>query len=370
MAARTRREFLKQLGTISVWVATRPVAAAARQAEAPFEVLAVGDSLIWGQGLLEKDKFYKLTADWLGETMFRTRGVNLKVKAHSGSTLKFHKDEAEKYARVGRAEEYFFRPEVNVGFPSVYRQIELAADEYRAAGKGGADLIIAGGGITDMTTSRVFDPNGDDAVLRAGIQKYCRDDLYDVIARAAELHPRAKILVIGYFPAITEYSRSSKLLNAWLEALSFPRPLKFVANNPLGRKIFFEKLRKRAIVRSKIWLEESDRAMRAAVDRLNALHSEQRAWFVASPLTAEDGVEAPKTKLFRMSKGGHVNDPLARSREQDCREALPKLKKETGIVYPVRLCEIAAIGHPDPAGSRAYAEAIKHVLRRLYPDPT
>jgi len=350
-----RRSFLKALSA-SVLGVTLGGPLLLAQTDKPFEFLVVGDSVIWGQGLEEKDKFYSLTADWLRGRM-PSRAVNMKVKAHSGSTLKFHRIEAEKYAKIGRDENFYYKPEVNVGFPSISKQIETASDEYRSEGKT-ADLILIGGGITDITTSRVFDPKGDDNELKREVERYLRDDLYDVLTLAAERNPTARIVVGGYYPVITKYSDSGKLLNAWLEALSFPRLLKFVPNNPLVRPIFFNKLRRRAMERSRLWLETSNACMVEAVTKLNQKLGSERAFFVRSPLTDEHAAEAPNTRLFRMGKGGYVKDAKSRERTRDCREALPKLKRETGIDYPVRLCEVAAIGHPDPAGSRMYADAI------------
>jgi len=359
----TRRDFLKFLAASAVTIVAKPDFIFASARTEPFEFLVVGDSLIWGQGNLEKDKIYTLVADWLRTTAFgRPREVNLKVKAHSGSTLKFHPEEAEKYKKAGRDETYYYKPEVNVGFPSSWKQIEAAADEYRAAGKAGADLIMISGGITDITTSRVFDPKGDDAVLRAEIKKYCEDDMFDVLELAASKNPNATLAVVGYFPAISPKSSESKLLNAWLEALSFPRAFKWVANNPITRPIYFSKLKKRAMQRSKIFLEESNRHLRLAVERINTKFGDHRAVFVESPMTDEHAAEAPNTVLFRMGKGGIVKDNVARERIADCRAALPELKRTTGIDYSIKLCEIAAVGHPDPTGSRMYAEAIKTAI--------
>ncbi len=335
-------------------------------AQRPYQFLVVGDSLIWGQGLQEKDKFYTLTHDWLRSEAFGApREVNLKVKAHSGSTLKFHPDEAEKYRKAGRDETYPYKPEVNVSFPSGLKQIEVASDEYRAEGKTGADLVMITGCITDITTSRVYNPKGDDDELRREVQKYCRDDMYDVIERAAELNPNALIAVVGYFPAIGPNSSNSKLLNAWLEALGTSGFKKSLMNNPIVRPLFFNKLKKRAIERSRIWFDESNKNLSAAVDKLNAKYGKTRAVFVRSPLTEDVAAETPNTKLFRMGKKGVVEDPMAQSRIKDCNDALPKLKAETGIEFPIRLCEIAAIGHPNPIGAKAYAEKIRSVLAPL-----
>ena len=368
MNTETRRDFLKRLGSVSaLLIASRSgLTALAADETRPFEFLVIGDSVIWGQGLEEKDKFYTLTAEWLRNGAFgKPREVNLKVKAHSGATLKFHPDAAEKYKKICRDETYPIKPEVNVGFPSSWKQVEVAADEYRSAGRGGADLIMICGGITDITTARVFDPKGNDDTLRSEIKRFCRDDMFDVLEHAVEKHPNAKLAVIGYFPAVTSKSSSGKILNDWQEALGFPRALKAFVNNPLGRPLFFNKSRARAIQRSTIWYEESNRNLREAVEQINAKYGPRRAVFIWSPLTEDNAVEAPNTLLFRMGKGGVVTDPLALERIKDCRQTLPELKRTADIDYPIRLCEIAAVGHPNPEGSRAYAEAIKTALATL-----
>lgn len=356
----SRRDLLKLLaGTAAAAGLPAPAFSRWSSKAKPYEFLVAGDSLVWGQGLEEKDKFYYLTAEWLRREVFTNgRDVRLKVKAHSGSTLKFQQDEAEKYRIAGREETHPYPPEVNIGMPSVWKQIEVAADEYRRDGVSGADLIMMTGGITDISTAEVLNPNGDMKLLREQIKKHVNGSTYDVLEHAVRLHPNSLIAVVGYFHAITQYSDAKKLFNAWLEVLKFPRALKFVPNNPLGRALFFNKLKRRAVERSRVWHQESSIAQQDAVDRLNAKLGTARAVFIPSPLTEQDAIEAPGTKLFRMRKGGIVDDPVARQRIIDCRISLPELKRSTGIDYPVRLCEAAAIGHPDKAGSRAYADAI------------
>ena len=99
----SRRNFIKLFGVSAAVLATGTGHAFSAFLEADsFDLLVVGDSLIWGQGLDEKDKFYSLVTTWLGnDGLAGKQTVNLKVKAHSGSTLKLHADEAEKYKRAG-----------------------------------------------------------------------------------------------------------------------------------------------------------------------------------------------------------------------------------------------------------------------------
>jgi hypothetical protein len=340
------------------------------QSAKPFELLVVGDSLIWGQGLEEKDKIYTHVANWLRDGGLNgARRVSVKVKAHSGSTVKFHAEDAAAYRKAGRDETFYYKPEVNVSFPSTWKQIEVAASEYKATGSSGADLIILSGCITDITVAKVLDPKGDDALLRQWTKKYCRDDMLDLLEHAARLHPEAVIAVVGYFPMISPKSDGVRLFNGWLEARGTARPAKWLMNNPLTRKLFFQKIGNRAIARSRLWFDESNKHLQAAVDDFNKRNDGSRAVFVKSPLTEENSVEAPNTLLFKMGKRGIPEDPVFLERKADCNAALPELKRITGLVYSVRFCEVAGVGHPNRAGARAYADAVINALPEVLSPP-
>jgi len=358
-----RRELKKALAAALISTLAACPATVFGQPAKPFEFLVVGDSLIWGQGLEEKDKIFTHVANWLRDGgLGGARKVDVMVNAHSGSTLTFHADEAEAFRKAGRDETFYYKPEVNVSFPSTWKQLEVAAKEYKAAGKTGADLILLSGCITDITVAKVLDPKGDDDQLRQWTNKYCHDDMLELLEHGARLHPQAVIAVVGYFPMISPKSNGTRLFNSWLEARGTGRPLKWMMNNGLMRKLYFQKVGNRAIARSRLWLEESNKNIQAAVDDFNKRYSTPRAVFVRSPLTEENSVEAPNTLLFRMGNGGIPEDPVFPERKADCDAALPELKRSTGLVYPVRFCEVAGVGHPNPVGSRKYADAVISVL--------
>ena len=186
--------------------------------------------------------------------------------------------------------------------------------------------------------------------------------MFDVLVHATEIHPKSMIAVVGYFPMLSDKTPGDKLFNSWLESMGFPRVLKPFANNGIVRPILFERLRKKAITRSRIWFEESNKSISAAVDKLNAKYTKPRAVFIRSPITDDTCFETQNSMLFSLGKKGAAADPLYRTRSVDCDRDLPELKRSTGIVYPVHLCEIASVGHPNIAGARAYADAIKTAL--------
>lgn len=368
MTTYSRRQFLARLGAASALVLsggpllTRILAGAGETR--PFEFLVVGDSLVWGGGLREENKFYTLTRDWLQKDVFSgKRPVNMKIGAHSGSTLTLHPEEAAAFAKAGKAErDYDYPPEVNVSFPSVKTQLEIMADEYGENGRGNVDLILLSGGLTDITTAGILDPAGDNDQLKRDIEKYCAGSMLEVLRHAGELYPNALIAVVGYFPILSPKTNTGRLFNGMLEAYGVSGFLKPFLNNPLIRPLAFKKKKKKAIVRSRIWIEQSDIRLREAVDKFNAASAKPRAVFIKGPVTEDTCFETPDTLLIRMGKHGRVDDYLYDQRKVQCDEALPALKNATSIDYPVRFCELASIGHPNIEGAKAYARSIESVL--------
>lgn len=360
----SRRQFLKSLGAIAtLFVANRGVFSFVRNAD-DFEMLVVGDSLIWGQGLEEKDKFYTLTKNWL-ETQLNKQ-VNLKVKAHSGATIFLHEKESQLLKKADKSEREEFYPEVNITFPTLKTQIEIARDEYEKEGKKAdeVDLIMLTGGIVDITVAGVLNPLSNDKELKKQIVQYCNEDMFRFLDESAAVFPNALFAVVGYFPILSPKTDTAEMLNAFLEAYSIPRPLKPFSNNILTRP-FFRLIKKKALRRSRIWFEDSNREFQIAVNRLNEKTGKQRAVFVKAPLTEENALDTPNTLLFKMQEKGKLNDYLYDERLIECKKVLGDLRKSIGLKQSIRQCEIAAIGHPTPEGSKVYAEGIKATLKDI-----
>lgn len=366
----SRRKFLKHLGGAAALLLasrtafTRPfVFPDAR----PFEMLVVGDSLVWGQGLDEKDKFYYLTKKWLETDVFSNkRTVNLTVRANSGAPIFLHAEEADALERAGQTEDKDYHPEVNVGMPTITKQVELALGDYAVAGTSGdaIDLVMLTGGITDITVADVLNSEESDEKLSQDIVKYCNHAMFKLLSNSARSMPNAIFVVVGYYPLFSEYSATRKVLNSVLELYKFPRALKFLVNNIVGKQ-FFKSSRDRAIKRSKIWTEDSNTQLGLAVDRLNTEFGKTRAVFVKSPITDKTTFGTKNSLVWEMGSNGRSRDPLFEIRRRECREEIPVLEETTGIDYSTRFCELAGLGHPNPEGSRAYLEEIKQVVRPL-----
>lgn len=363
----SRRHFLTQIGAVAA------VAFAGRSAFSSeisdnsgknFNFLVVGDSLVWGQGLREEHKFYHLTKEWLQTEIFKNeRQVNLKVKAHSGASinLKQYETDALQAAEIG--EDEFLHREVNVSFPSIRTQIDVAREEYENPQT--VDLIMLSGGITDIRLSTILNPLKDNEELKRAIVEYCNEKMFELLEQASAAFPNARIVVCGYYPFLSKYTPSSKILNNLLEIYDVPQPLKSLINNPLNRQIL-KRYRQKMVERSMIWAENSTLEFEKAVERLNRKFENPRAVFVESPVKAENSIGAKNALLFEVGKKGKAADALASERMNVCGKTIDELKRLTDLKLRARTCELATIGHPNIEGSRAIAEAIKEKLKPFF----
>jgi hypothetical protein len=366
----SRRQFLQHLGSAAGFLLTVKTGLAQSVPATPavsseYEMLVVGDSLIWGQGLKEENKSYSLVKKWLETEVFAgKRRVNLNLKAHSGASLTLPYEEAAVLKKLEKnSTEYLFR-EIPASFPSIWEQIDLARKEY--ADPNSVNLILLTGSITDVTLLEILKIFGDNKKLSADISKHCYESMLRFLKHAAATFPNALIVVGGYFPIVSNKTSTKKLFNAAFELYNYPRPLKPVLNNVVTRQ-FLKLLHKRVTKSSRIWFAESNLELQKAVNQLNAEIGAQRAVFVKSPFTEENSYAAEKTVLWELKKKGRLDDAYFKERLAQCKNELAPLIK-SGLSYNARFCELAAISHPNPEGAKLFAGAIQNTLKPLLLD--
>lgn len=361
-----RREFISKIVSASAalsLLAGRDTKAA-NDSAGPFEMLVIGDSMIWGQGLAESDKFYSLTRDWI-ETELIGRPVRLTVKAHSGSTLKLDPKERIAFEKARRTGDEEFHPEVNVSFPTIDRQLEAAVNDYRDPAA--VSLILLSGGIPDVGVAKILDPFESDSRLRESIDLYCRRHMTDLLSAATAKFPNALIGVVGYYPIITRHTPMKVIVNDVMELYETPGWAKPLINNPVKRN-FWRLWKGKMVKRSRIWSEHSTAAFEQAVKAANENAGSQRAIFIPSPIRETEAYGSKASLLFRVARGGKAADAKGDVRLSECTPALKRLKEETKLKYKPRFCELASIGHPNPEGSAAIAESVKRTIEPFLRD--
>ncbi len=364
----SRRYFLRQFGAAATVLAVGRSALPGHwgptaSGDRPFEMLVVGDSHISGQGLLKENKTYYLVKEWLESDCFRnSRPVNLVVKAHSGSRIDLHPEELEKMNAVGDDVNKFHHPEANISQPSVRRQVQVARTE--CADPRDVDLVMLSGGITDVLVANTVNPFVKEKVLRERIDKYCGNSMFTLLEEATESFPNATFAVVGYFPIISTKSDINKIARYLFKAIKFPHPLQFTLTNAASRQ-FLKILRKKMAERSDLWLNESNRAIGEAIERINTRFEVPRVAFVRSPITDETCFGTKRSMLWATDQDNLPADERYLERKEICPQVFEELKHDHYGKLAVRMCELAAIGHPNVEGAKAFAEAAKEKLKPM-----
>ena len=359
----SRRQFLKQFGEAAATVLMARTILRGNDPR-PFEMLVVGDSHMSGQGLVERNKFYYLVKEWLRTDVFGSeRDVRMLVKAHSGARIELHLEEEHRMRAAGDDVLKSHHPEANLSQPSIRSQVDAARREY--ADTSAVELVLLSGGITDVLVANTINPFFDEDKLRARIRQYCNDGMHTLLKHTAAVFPRATIVVIGYFPIISTTSDMNKVSRYLFKATKFPHPFQFAFTNGVSKQ-FMKVLRKKMAMRSRFWVEESNRALRDATSRTNATLETSRVIFVESPIPEDRSFGTKTSMLWETNKDNLPADERYVERTKICPEVFAELKHHHYGKMAVRMCELAAIGHPNVEGSHATANAIKDKLRPLF----
>ena len=155
-----------------------------------FRIVSIGDSIIWGQGLLPNEKF-----NWLVQQALSPKhpeGVTLESLAHSGAVI--GATGASGNPQVG---------EVPASRLSIIEQCDSYANSPDTV-----DLVLMDGGINDVGVATILNPFALIPPLVVRVIHACHDGmlvlLKKVIAKFSK--PTCRILVTGYYPILSAQS--------------------------------------------------------------------------------------------------------------------------------------------------------------------
>lgn len=366
----------------------------------PFRILVLGDSVMWGQGLKDQNKFSYKIRDWICarrhgvERCDSTDDVQVHVEAHSGAVIARPQSASElkeenRFIRTQSPTE--FAREVNHGYPTMWGQIELAKRYYQKNGVAptAVNLILVNGGINDMGATKILLPavGGNIATYT---ERYCRKEMELLLGRLAVEFPNARIVVPGYFPLVSTQTPwtilwdtigylflNKKEVPSAHDSLNEASGVELAAA-PISKKQ--HALLELLATRSSKWVELSNAAFTQAVSRFNTFHpilkpglpagpASQRAFFVPVAFAGDNTYAAGNTCLWRLVRkpsattfdcAGHdplknliVNDEIQSQRPCMCDQA----GKGSSIS-----CLRAAAFHPNKEGAEKYFSAIKAQL--------
>ncbi len=340
-----------------------------RPAARQLNMLVLGDSIMWGQGLNEQHKAWYQVKSWLKENT--NRDVRENIEAHSGAVVGVND--------VPWSNDSPRDGEVSSAVPTVNHELDRALRSYASPAQ--VDLVLVDGCINDVDIRNLLNAaNSTDDVKRMATEK-CGIPVQSLLTRVASSFPSAHVIVTGYFPIISEKTPNSLLMQAMTRMFYQP--------GPKPAKLKRKNLRERLIAVSRTWYQASDAALGDAVDKvtaeLAAKGSRQRVLFVEIPFAPEYSFNAPDTHLWGFNASflrkllavltlGRVtlktNDETQRQRVSSCNEHYKRPTGETSGQRGTRemrrmLCWYASLGHPNRKGSAIYADAIVGKLKPL-----
>ncbi|MGV8127375.1 MAG: tetratricopeptide repeat protein [Methanothrix sp.] len=307
------------------------------QKDQAFNMIVIGDSIAWGNGLNETDKYYYLVADWLEKKL--NKPIDVTVYAHSGAQISKSKDLWTFICDLNP-----FRsksdPNLNSAYPTLKEQANsiIDADD--------VDLILVSGGINDVG---LFNPGILNTYTSAKeISKRSEsieDTMKDLLANLAGINEKAKIIVTNYYPLISEDTDAESLVFLYRAATGIAALLPAIDTNVLDPFT----LRSRLVENSYTFNGVSTTSLTDAVREAD--NGQNRIAFAMINFKDSNCYDASNTwlwKLVGLDPFLKTDDDMYESRKQ--------------LVGPFDVNRINAIGHPNRYGAIEYARAIEAVI--------
>jgi lysophospholipase L1-like esterase len=293
-----------------------------------FRVVAIGDSVIWGQGLAENQKTRSLVTQHLA-ARYPELSVQLFNFSHSGAIV-------GDPGTIGQRGQSLFE-ELPTDLPTLFGQSQLAESHTG----GSVDLILVCMSINDINFRKIIDPVGSD------IDPMCRSACLEKTTELFRLlrlqFPQAQVVCHGYYKLL---SRESNLLNTKLVGLVLGAIVQIPIATFLG--VLSIPLLETIRIRCEQFFVSSEKYLAEAAKRFDkilfvpSVYSDRNALFAADPF------------LFSFNSDLSLQDDpdVIGKRAAACQQNRPDDP----------LCEVASVGHPNNTGARKTAERISALI--------
>jgi lysophospholipase L1-like esterase len=341
-----------------------------RKPDRPLNLVVLGDSISWGQGLREEHKTWYLIKSWLEQNTGRE--VRATVEAHSGAVIGSPDD-------LNGPTKWDLDGELSRAYPTIHGQLDNALKRF--ADPRQVDLVLVNGCINDLDSRRLLNAANTPDQIRQLAQLKCGPPMEALLARITSAFANAHVVVTGYYPILTEKSSNDLFMRALAKRFYMPE-----TDAP---KLNDEMLRARLISISREWYHTSDQMLSAAARKidaqLRAAGGHQRVLFADAGFAPENAFAAGKSRLWGFDATAlrkllvvltlgkiqlRTNDERRSQRGDLCKTVFVKTPNESPEEKALRAdhllrCRLAAVGHPNRKGAAMYADAVSRVLKTM-----
>lgn len=306
-----------------------------------FYLAVLGDSVAWGNGLLDQDKYPARIAALI-ETATQRRVIR-QTLALSGARIV--PDPTDGICGISCYRE---SPAVST---SITAQVDLVEHPELV------ELVLMDGCINDVSIATIIDPDTTQDELITGSTRFCRDEMAGLIRNVRDRMPQAPIIVTGYFPIISLASDLMGLL-AWYQS------------EDVETSEDLSKFVEGASANSITFADSSRADLAAAVANASAaLPPGPPIVFVDPGFTTDNAVFTPDSWLWGVTadrtRAGILASQLTLfPADPQFPSRLPACLRSSGAELSLG-CVFASVGHPNVRGAQAYADAIADALRNI-----
>ena len=220
----------------------------------PLQMLVIGDSIMWGQGLRDDEKFSSRVRCWLQEKT--DRDVKLHMEAHSGAVISGSASAQPAFTSING--------EVNMTSPTINDQLDHAVQFYKQSQTSPA-LILMNGCINDIGVKNLLAASTALEDLRTQARLNCGEKMQLLLRRVKDSFPQAHVVVTGYYPIVSQQTADNAFLRLLVKKLNNQRPE--------ARNMSDKEMRERLVAISQEWYKTSTANLLDAVTKINGVDS-------------------------------------------------------------------------------------------------
>jgi len=311
---------------------------------ATYQIVTIGDSIAWGEGLQKADKWSTKVEEHVTAA---NAGISVYMSGepHTGAILGWN----------GTTGGTHFNGDIPKSYPSVHQQ---ARDLAALPNASTVDLILITATANDVGSNSWLDPGKSPSDILPRVTKYCHDDMLAFLGWLAGAFTAAKIIVTGYYPMVSHDSNPNFGVDvvAVYVGLDDNKGLLPAARAiAMGLNVGTQP---KVASNTEYFAAQANLAISLAVKDANQALNPARIYYADPGFGTKNAANAPNAWVFGIDVTLLGLQPTDSPTSANLRATQCQVLNSLDRVY----CDVASTGHPNESGALAYAKAIIALL--------